>query len=243
MSLEAFKQLAAKWRAAEKQWQAAPDDDIPGFCYRRFADELEAVIDKVPSPQFQCGARKTADPPQDCDWPFCGCDPYADNVIDAIEESGRFTVVASPPQACSNCGCEERDHRGILTCRCPDTPTAVASPPHREETNTKSEGRPQKGKFMLCAICRSSFSIDETEQHLRSAHVPPVEGFLFFYNGRSYRTQKPSMLVSELLCLVWGSVTSQFYEQRENKMIPFSQEQAVDLTKQPWFVSIPPATY
>src|SRR5262245_13010972 len=24
--------------------------------------------------------------------------------------------------ACDNCGCEERDQRGILTCRCPDTP-------------------------------------------------------------------------------------------------------------------------
>jgi len=31
------------------------------------------------------------------------------------------------PGACSNCGCEERDHRGILTCRCPDPrATAVA---------------------------------------------------------------------------------------------------------------------
>jgi hypothetical protein len=26
----------------------------------------------------------------------------------------------APTPACSNCGCEERDHRGILTCRCVD---------------------------------------------------------------------------------------------------------------------------
>src|SRR6185312_10932188 len=29
---------------------------------------------------------------QDCDWPFCGCDPKADKVIEAIEESG-FKIV------------------------------------------------------------------------------------------------------------------------------------------------------
>ena len=37
---------------------------------------------------FKCKAQRTADPPQDCDWPFCGCDPYANKVLNAIEESG-----------------------------------------------------------------------------------------------------------------------------------------------------------
>lgn len=39
---------------------------------------------------FKCKARKTADPPQDCDWPVCGCDPYADKVIEALQESGKL---------------------------------------------------------------------------------------------------------------------------------------------------------
>lgn len=26
------------------------------------------------------------DPPQDCDWPFCGCDPRATKVIEALQE-------------------------------------------------------------------------------------------------------------------------------------------------------------
>ena len=48
--------------------------------------------------QFECKARKSAsDPPQDCDWPFCGCDPYADKVIEAIEESGRLALPAWQP--------------------------------------------------------------------------------------------------------------------------------------------------
>ncbi len=33
---------------------------------------------------WECKANKTADPPQDCDWPVCGCDPYAAKVIDAL---------------------------------------------------------------------------------------------------------------------------------------------------------------
>lgn len=38
---------------------------------------------------FTCKARSsvTSDP-QDCGWPTCGCDPYADKVLAALEESG-----------------------------------------------------------------------------------------------------------------------------------------------------------
>lgn len=41
-------------------------------------------------PPFTCRVRAAGltDPPQDCDWPACGCDPYADKVIEALEESG-----------------------------------------------------------------------------------------------------------------------------------------------------------
>jgi hypothetical protein len=35
---------------------------------------------------FKCQAQNTADPPQDCDWPFCGCDPYAQKVLDATDQ-------------------------------------------------------------------------------------------------------------------------------------------------------------
>lgn len=39
---------------------------------------------------WRCRVREAGktDPPQDCNWPFCGCDPYAIKVMDAIEESG-----------------------------------------------------------------------------------------------------------------------------------------------------------
>ena len=41
---------------------------------------------------WQCKAQRTADPPQDCDWPVCGCDPQAQRVIDALDESGAFAA-------------------------------------------------------------------------------------------------------------------------------------------------------
>jgi hypothetical protein len=40
-----------------------------------------------------CAARHSntgANDPQECDWPFCGCDPYADKVIAALQESGKL---------------------------------------------------------------------------------------------------------------------------------------------------------
>jgi hypothetical protein len=37
---------------------------------------------------WRCPAKPTADPPQDCNWPVCGCDPIANKVIEALEESG-----------------------------------------------------------------------------------------------------------------------------------------------------------
>jgi len=44
--------------------------------------------------EFTCKARRTADPPEDCDWPTCGCDPYAEKVLATIEEQapGLFAI-------------------------------------------------------------------------------------------------------------------------------------------------------
>lgn len=50
--------------------------------------------------RFACKARASntgANDPQDCNWPFCGCDPYANKVMDAIEESG-FPIDQETPK-------------------------------------------------------------------------------------------------------------------------------------------------
>jgi hypothetical protein len=51
-------------------------------------------VAKPESLGWKCGARNTSSEPQDCDWPFCSCDPAANKVMAAIEESG-FSIVRS----------------------------------------------------------------------------------------------------------------------------------------------------
>lgn len=42
---------------------------------------------------FRCSARKAAtDPPMDCGWPWCGCDPSADRVLSQLSEEGGAIV-------------------------------------------------------------------------------------------------------------------------------------------------------
>jgi hypothetical protein len=56
---------------------------------------------------FTCAVRAAGktDPPQDCDWPFCGCDPHATKVVEALQESGalraRGESTPEPAPACS----------------------------------------------------------------------------------------------------------------------------------------------
>lgn len=50
---------------------------------------IEAVLNPMSPPDWSCAARRhTGTDPVDCDWPGCGCDPYASKVISAIEEAG-----------------------------------------------------------------------------------------------------------------------------------------------------------
>lgn len=51
-------------------------------------DELRFFHDYLSS--WTCAARpwERRDPPQECNWPMCGCDPSADRVIEALEEAG-----------------------------------------------------------------------------------------------------------------------------------------------------------
>lgn len=51
----------------------------------------ENVAGVASGSQWKCKARQSSVPePQDCDWPVCGCDPYADKVIAALQESGKL---------------------------------------------------------------------------------------------------------------------------------------------------------
>lgn len=69
-----------------------------------YADVLAALDAPAPAVCKVRAAGKT-DPPQDCDWPFCACDPYAAKVVDAVFDSGwsRGTTPLAPPEIASFC--------------------------------------------------------------------------------------------------------------------------------------------
>lgn len=50
---------------------------------------------------WECGARKQGtaggNDPADCDWPVCGCDPYASKVIASLEERGSLPTSPAAP--------------------------------------------------------------------------------------------------------------------------------------------------
>lgn len=94
-----------------------------------------------------------------------------------------------------------------------------------------------------CHICGVTVPTHLQLAHLTSTHPTPVVGFRFSYEGREYRSDQPSMTVSELLRLVGGSAMHQFCEQRDGQMFPLSHGNAVDLTREPRFYSVPYATY
>ena len=60
--------------------------------------ELEAAAEierlRAEGASWECGARKQGtaggNDPADCNWPTCGCDPYATKVIETLQESGKL---------------------------------------------------------------------------------------------------------------------------------------------------------
>lgn len=52
----------------------------------------DGITNKDAGFSFACAARKQGtaggNDPADCNWPFCGCDPYASKVIESLQECG-----------------------------------------------------------------------------------------------------------------------------------------------------------
>ncbi|MDU7524163.1 MAG: hypothetical protein E7K72_22780 [Roseomonas mucosa] len=93
------------------------------------------------APIFECAARKqgtAGDTPADCDWPACGCDPYADKVISALEESGNLNT---PPSAAAG----ERDTEALAEflnseCEFADGLTGTSWPQHSHDDGYRGGG-------------------------------------------------------------------------------------------------------
>lgn len=63
--------------------------DIFAATYEPVAGAGRGAVAPEDQQAWRCKARASlTDPPQDCDWPHCGCDPYADKVLEALVEQG-----------------------------------------------------------------------------------------------------------------------------------------------------------
>lgn len=98
---------------------------------------------------------------------------------------------------------------------------------------------------ITCAVCGTTVPFGQQSEHLAAAHPPPLEGWPFWFDGRPYRSDVPSMIVAELLVKVGASTiyrTKQIVGTGDaRREFDVSHDQAVDLTQQPQFFAIPPA--
>lgn len=88
--LREVTELLAKLRLEWGQAAVLAQAELKALKARLEAD-IEALANKPSasiSGGWKCGARASIDPPQDCDWPFCGCDPYANKVMETLQECG-----------------------------------------------------------------------------------------------------------------------------------------------------------
>lgn len=93
-----------------------------------------------------------------------------------------------------------------------------------------------------CAVCGETVAIYDQADHLRLRHPTPTSGFKFWLNGRMHATEKPSMLVRELIAATDSQVIASYlFEDDAGKQ--YAHDNAVDLTQEPHFFMLPPATY
>lgn len=91
-----------------------------------------------------------------------------------------------------------------------------------------------------CLICGEVVAPSSQMAHLQQIHPGP---FVFWHDARRFTTHHPSMLVADLKHLVGCTVSYHLYQELDGKNIPFNDGNAVDLTREPHFYSLPPATF
>lgn len=91
----------------------------------------------------------------------------------------------------------------------------------------------------VCAVCGKMVAPKDQKDHLQTQHLGP---HYFWFDGKKHRTMKPSMTIFQLKKLLGSPVLYPVFEEREGGDIARSDSATVDLTQQPHFYSVPPAT-
>ncbi len=91
-----------------------------------------------------------------------------------------------------------------------------------------------------CIVCGKTVATTDQQEHLATNHLGP---HYFWFDAKKHRTMKPSMTMGEIVVMVGASPMYLCYEDRDNVMRGIGHGEAVDLTCEPHFCAIPPATY
>jgi hypothetical protein len=99
-----------------------------------------------------------------------------------------------------------------------------------------------------CVVCGKVVAVADRNEHLAANHLGP---HYFWYNTKKFRTMEPSMRVRDLKKLVDAPPPSWLYRFIQDRNggqagppdnVEWSDDVAVDLTREPHFFSVPPAT-
>lgn len=108
MSLDRLRELIGEYAGYD------PDLKLGEVYGTATMGEFIGVLHGARDRYFVCGARNSsmgAATPADCDWPVCGCDPYAGSVIGALDEAGAFVM---PPNTWQPIDTAPKDGTWIL---------------------------------------------------------------------------------------------------------------------------------
>lgn len=85
------------------------------------------------------------------------------------------------------------------------------------------------------------YALEEQAEHLRNNHLGPHE---FWFDAKKFIVKVPSMTCGELITLAGVSPTNFVFREMpgDKPDIPISHSEVVNLTDEPHFYSVPPAT-
>jgi len=90
-------------------------------------------------------------------------------------------------------------------------------------------------------VCHECVELGSQKAHLGTKHDTPAGGFRFWWDGVAHFSDKPSMLVGDLQSQL-GNAMGFVLEDRNGANLYGSDDQAVDLTREPHFFALLPAT-
>jgi hypothetical protein len=94
----------------------------------------------------------------------------------------------------------------------------------------------------ICIVCGKVVEPCNQAAHLRREHGTPIGGFKFWIDAVTHFSDKPSMLISDLRKQCNCPFGGFFMQDIDGEQVPYSDGQAVDLTHEPHFFILLPAT-